>query len=258
MTHWVRILIVANMGVFLLQQTVPGVTDALAFLPAWVLRKPWTLFTYMFLHSPSGFSHILFNMFALYIFGPRVEALIGSRRFITLYLISGVMGGLLSIIFAPFSPIIGASGAVFGVQLAFAMHWPRDKIFIWGVLPIEARWLVIATTVLALYGGFGGGGGGVAHFAHLGGYVGAFAYLKWVEHRAPAKQWQRKMAGPAPGAIPIGDWKRLDISEVHEANRDEVNRILDKINRNGIGSLTSQERTFLSHFVPKDQTPRLQ
>jgi membrane associated rhomboid family serine protease len=258
MTYWVRLLIFANMGAFLLQQVAPGVTNAFAFIPAYILRQPWTLFTYMFLHDPSGFSHILFNMFALYIFGPRVEALIGGRRFISLYLISGVMGGLLSIIFAPFSPIIGASGAVFGVQLAFAMKWPRDKIFIWGVLPIEARWLVVLTTVMSLYGGFGGGAGGVAHFAHLGGYLGAFAYLKWLDLRAPAKQWQRKVAGPPPSAVPVGDWQRVDLNSVHEANRDEVNRILDKITATGLRSLTTQERTFLSHFVPKDESPQIQ
>lgn len=255
MTYWVRLLIGANIGFFLLQQVAPGVTADFAFVPALVLRRPWTLLTYMFLHSPSGFSHILFNMIALFFFGPRVEAFMGSRRFITLYFVSGVMGGLLSIFFAPYSAIIGASGAVFGVQLAFAMHWPRDRIYIWGILPVEARWLVVATTALALYGGFGGGGGGIAHFAHLGGYLGAYVYLKWVERRAPVKQWQKKMQGPPPSKVPIGDWKRVDLDRVHEANRDEVNRILDKINATGISSLTTQERTFLQHFVPKDETP---
>jgi membrane associated rhomboid family serine protease len=258
MTYWVRLLIGANIGFFLLQQVAPGITQDFAFVPAWILRRPWTLLTYMFLHSPAGLSHILFNMLALFFFGPRVEALMGSQRFVTLYLISGFMGGILSIFFAPYSPIIGASGAVFGVQLAFAMHWPRDQIMIWGIFPVEARWLIVGTTLLSLYGGFGGSGGGVAHFAHRGGYVGAYLYLKWVEKRAPVKQWQKKVQGPAPSTIPLGDWKRLDINRVHEANRDEVNRILDKISSNGVNSLTAQERTFLQHFVPRDETPLTQ
>lgn len=255
MTYWVRVLIGANIGFFLLQKAAPGITGDFAFVPALILQRPWTLITYMFLHSPYGLTHILFNMLALFFFGPRVEALIGSQRFITLYLISGIMGGLLSIWFAPNNPIIGASGAVFGVQLAFAMHWPRDQIMIWGIIPVEARWLIVGTTLLSLYGGFGGGGGGVAHFAHLGGYVGAYAYLKWVERRAPVKQWQKKVSGPKPSTVPVGDYKRLDINKVHEANRDEVNRILDKINASGLNSLTTQERTFLQHFVPRDETP---
>ena len=258
MTPWIRILLAANVGVFLLQQVSPGLTRDLGFVPALILQRPWTLFTYMFVHSPTGLSHILFNMVALYFFGGRVEAFLGSQRFITLYLLSGAAGGLLSLLFTPNVSIIGASGAVFGVQLAFAMQWPRDKILIWGIIPIEARWLVVATTVLALYGGFSGGGG-TAHFAHLGGYVGAYLYLKWVEHRAPVKQWQRQVAGPAPSSIPVGDWKRVDINKVHEANRDEVNRILDKINDKGLNSLTTPERTFLQHFVPRDDaTPQIQ
>jgi membrane associated rhomboid family serine protease len=256
MTPWIRILLAANVGVFLLQNASPGLTSDLGFVPALALQRPWTILTYMFVHG--GFGHIFFNMIALYFFGPRVEMTLGSQRFITLYLISGITGGLLSIPFTPYVSIIGASGAVFGVQLAFAKFWPRDKIYIWGILPVEARWLVIGTTFLALFGGFSGGGGGVAHFAHLGGYLGAWIYLKWVEQRAPVKQWQKKVAGPPPSAIPVGDWKRVDINRVHEANRDEVNRILDKINAKGIGSLTAQERTFLQHFTPRDDHPQIQ
>ena len=254
MTQWVRWLLIANVGVFLLQLAFPEVTDLFAFVPYMIFQRPWTLVTYMFLHSPNQFTHILFNMLALFFFGPRVEARLGSRRFITMYLIAGVMGGLLSVWLARMNPIIGASGAVYGVMLAFARFWPRDRIMIYGIIPVEARWLVVGTTAYALYSGFTGGGGGVANFAHLGGYVGAYLYLKWVEGRAPAKQWEKKVKGPAPSSIPLGDWKQLDITKVHEANRDEVNRILDKINASGVSSLTSSEKTFLQHFVP---TPSL-
>ncbi|MEP6834856.1 MAG: rhomboid family intramembrane serine protease [Gemmatimonas sp.] len=258
MTPWIRFLLAANVGVFLLEKTAPGIVNDLAFVPALILQQPWTLFTYMFVHDPNGISHILFNMVALYFFGGRVESFLGSQRFITLYLLSGVMGGLLSLVFTPNVSIIGASGAVYGVQLAFAMQWPRDRILIWGIVPAEARWLVVGTTVLSLFGGFSGGGG-VAHFAHLGGYVGAYLYLKWIEHRAPVKQWQRKVKGPPPSTVPVGDWKRVDLNKVHEANREEVNRILDKINAKGLNSLTTQERTFLQHFVPRDDaSPQVQ
>ncbi|MDQ6612822.1 MAG: rhomboid family intramembrane serine protease [Gemmatimonadota bacterium] len=250
MTPWVRWLLMANVGVYLLQLAFPGATGVLAFIPYQMLIHPWTLFTYMFVHDPTGFTHILFNMIALFFFGPRVEAFLGSQRFITLYLISGVMGGLVSVVFTPMSAIIGASGAVYGVMLGFARFWPRERLMIWGIIPVEARWLVVLTTVYALYSGFSGNSGGVANFAHLGGYVGAYAYLKWVEKRAPSKQWEKKLKGPAASSIPLGDWKQLDMTKVHEANRDEVNRILDKINAGGVNSLTAQEKTFLQHFVP--------
>ena len=255
MTPVVRLLLALNVGIFLLQNAVPGITSEFGFIPAQILQRPWTLFTYMFLHG--DFRHILYNMIALFFFGPRIEAFIGTNKFVALYLIAGVSGALLSIFFTPYANIIGASGAVFGVEFAFAKFWPREKIFIWGILPIEARWLIVAAIAFSLFGGFSGGGN-IAHFAHLGGIVGAYGYLKFVELRAPVKQWQKKVKGPPPSTVPLGDWKRVDLNRVHEANRDEVNRILDKISAQGVGSLTSQERTFLQHFVPTDSTPPVQ
>src|SRR5262245_843452 len=137
MTPWVTRLLIANIAVFVLQLAQPWVTDAFMFVPAHVVGRPWTIITYMFLHDPSGFGHIFFNMLALYFFGPRVESRIGSSRFIKLYMISGISGALLHLImgfadaflpgalaFAGRSPIVGASGAVFGVMLAFAYFWP--------------------------------------------------------------------------------------------------------------------------------------
>jgi len=250
MTPWVTRLIVANFLVYFLQITVRPTTGLLALVPADLLERPWTILTYMFAHSTAGLTHILFNMLGLYIFGPRVEQRMGGTHFIRLYLIAGISGGLLSLLFTPYAAIVGASGALFGVQLAFAMFYPRDKIFIWGVIPVEARILVVIMTALSVFGGFSGGGN-TAHFAHLGGYVGAFIYLKLVARNLPAKQWEKKLAGPAPSTIAIGDWQRVDMTKVHELNRDEVQRIVDKIRSVGEGSLTSQERVFLGHFTPK-------
>ena len=250
MTPWVTRLIVANILVFVVQLTFRGTTGFLALVPALLLERPWTLFTYMFAHSTAGLTHVLFNMLGLFFFGPRVEMRIGSPAFIRLYLIAGVMGGLLSWIITPYSPIVGASGAVFGVQLAYAKFYPRDKIFIWGIIPVEARVLVVIMTVVSLYGGLSGGGG-VAHFAHLGGYVGAWIYLRRIANRTPAAQWQAKLAGPPADSIPIGDWRGVKLETVHELNRDEVQRILSKIEAQGERSLTSQERVFLGHFTPK-------
>ncbi len=248
MTPWVRRLMVANGIVFLLQMSMPMLTRSLAFVPALVLQRPWTIVTYMFAHSTAGLTHILFNMFALFIFGPRVELRLGESRFIRMYLIAGIMGGVLSIFFTPYAAIVGASGAVFGVQFAFAKFYPRDKILIWGVLPVEARTLVIVMTLISLWSGFRGGGG-VAHFAHLGGYVGAWLYIRWSEKRLPSKKWEQKLAGPAPSSVPVGNWQAIDLERVHEVNRDEVTRIVTKIRSNGESSLTSQERVFLGHFT---------
>jgi membrane associated rhomboid family serine protease len=251
-TPWVRRLIVANIIVFFLQQLVPGVTDALAFIPALFLSRPWTAVTYMFVHDPRSLTHILFNMIALYFFGPRVEERLGSRRFITLYGLAGITGALVSSIFSPLNPIVGASGAVFGVMVAFAMFWPTAQIYIFGILPLEARIALILMILYSLWSGFRGGSG-VADFAHLGGIAGGWLYLKWLNARAGTKRFRSKATGPAPVAKDnLLNWKRVDPKAVHEVNRDEVNRILDKISAKGLASLTNEERLFLSNFVPPD------
>jgi membrane associated rhomboid family serine protease len=250
-TPWVQRLLIANVLVYFLQQTMPGLEVQLAFIPTLILARPWTIVSYMFVHA--SLTHILFNMIALYFFGPRVEQRIGSERFFSLYMISGITGGLLSFVFAPAAPIVGASGAIFGVMLAYARFWPRDRIYIWGVLPIEARWLVIGYTVLSLWWGFGGGASGTAHFAHLGGFVGGFLCLLYMQKHQGAKRF-RKQATAVPQARDalVGDWRKVDRTRIHAINREEVDRILDKISQSGIGSLTPQEKLFLSNFVPPD------
>ncbi len=249
MTPWIKRLLIANIGMFFVQQTMPGVTESLMFVPYAALLRPWTIITYMFLHG--GITHILFNMLGLYFFGPRVEQRLGANRFLWLYFLSGISGALLSFWLAPHAALIGASAAVYGVVLAFARFWPTDKIYIYGVLPLEARWLVIITVVMAIYSGLNGSTAGVADFAHLGGYVGAYLYLRWLEETKGSKRF-RELAVQAPPLQQLAGWKRVNLQSVHELNRDEVNRILDKISAQGLSSLTVQEKQFLSNFVPPD------
>ena len=250
MTPWVQRLLIANVLMFFVQMTSPSVTSLLLFVPTEVLTRPWTLVTYMFLHA--GIGHIFFNMLGLFFFGPRVEERIGSNRFITLYLISGIVGALFSIMLAPRNPILGASGAVLGVLMAFARFWPRERLLIWGVVPVEARWLVIIYAALDVLGGFGGvGRGGVANFAHLGGFAGALLYLLFLERRQGARRFKAAATPRVPDDA-LGAWQKVDRNSIHAVNRDEVDRILDKISASGIGSLTPQERQFLSNFVPPD------
>src|SRR4051812_18115748 len=124
MTKWVRFLLVANVIIFFAQMTIDGpdlngsFTAQFALQPRLALTHPWTLVTYMFLHG--GLGHIFFNMLGLYFFGSRVEDRLGSNRFITLYFISGISGGILSFVFAYYAAVIGASGSIFGVMLAYA------------------------------------------------------------------------------------------------------------------------------------------
>jgi membrane associated rhomboid family serine protease len=252
-TPIVRILLFANIGVFFLQSTTVWITELMIFVPRFILVRPWTVITYMFLHA--GMMHLVFNMLGLFFFGPRVEERLGSRSFMNLYLISGVTGALLSLIMGPSAAVLGASAAVFGVMLAFAWFWPEAPIHIWGIIPIKARTLVIITTVLSLWSGFGGVRGNVAHFAHLGGYVGAFLYLKWLDRKRLDFK-KKATSGPPVRELKFTKRPDVDIQKVHEVNREEVNRILDKISAHGMSALTPQERLFLSNFAqPDDRAP---
>lgn len=255
MTPWVLRLLLANFAVYLLAQPGTPLFRLLMFVPAWVLQRPWTLLTYMFLHA--NFWHILFNMVGLYFFGPRLEQRLGSRHFILLYLIAGLTGALLSFFFQFNAPIVGASGAVFGVLLGFAHFWPHERIYIWGILPIPARMMVIGFAMLSIYSGISGAGAGVAHFAHLGGFAGAWVYLRVRAHRASS--FRRKAtphAEPSPleriSGKPARDekrWEAIEVDRLHEINRQEVERIRQKIEARGSGSLTPDERAFMNRML---------
>lgn len=251
MTKWVKFLLIANVIIFFFQMTSDAFTMTFAFQPRLLLRQPWTIITYMFLHG--GFGHIFFNMLGLYFFGSRVEDRLGEKRFITLYFLSGITGALFGFIF-PASAVIGASGAIYGVMLAYAWFWPRDRIMIYGIIPVEARILVIIYTVISLMSVRSGGG--TAHFAHLGGLVGAFLYLKWIDSNQGATKFRAVVAPKVP-EMALTNWKKVNPAEVHEINRDELNRILDKVSESGLGSLSPEERRFLMNFVPPDDRPPL-
>jgi membrane associated rhomboid family serine protease len=253
-TPWVKRLIIANVGIFFLQYMsqqnglIAYLLYNMTFVPRQALTHPWTVITYQFLHG--GFAHIFFNMLGLYFFGPRVEERIGSNRFLILYLFSGIVGALCSFIFAPNAAVIGASGAVFGVMFAFARFWPDVQILLW-FFPMPARVAVIVMAAMSLWSGWGGSRGGVADFAHLGGFLGGWIYLSYLERRQGVKRFRTKTVAPV-GKDVLANYKKINTTSIHEINRDEVNRILDKISAKGLASLTNEERLFLSNFVPPD------
>ena len=237
-------LILANLVMLLASSFAPGLVRGLMLVPVLIPVRPWTVVTYMFLHA--GFTHFFFNMLALYFFGPRLEARLGGRRFIGLYLTSGIGGAVLSLV-TPFAAIIGASGAVFGVMLGYAHYWPRDIVYVF-FLPMEARWLVVLMTAMSLFGAWQGQGG-IAHFAHLGGFAGGFLYLRWMEVRSPAVQF-RAAAAPVPksSTADLDRWRRVQLDALHPVNREEYERVMAKVELAGAASLTPDERAFLDRF----------
>ena len=248
MSKWVGLIIIANIAVYMLQQANPEITGTFAFVPLYFFRQPWTAITYMFLHA--DFGHIFFNMLSLFFFGPRVEERLGGRQFLLLYFVSGLFGAAVSMIFSPRAPIIGASAGVFGVLLAFARFWPRAQLLIWGVIPVEARTLIIIMTIVSLFGGVGIGFKNVAHFAHLGGFVGGWLVLRLSGTRAVDDRLRpvqpRRAPTPRPGAAER--WKQIRLEQLHHVNREEAERVLAKLETGGPHSLTADEQAFLDRF----------
>ena len=253
MTPWVRRLLIANVVVFVIAQ--PGTTlyVLLTLFPFAAHVRPWGLVTYMFLHG--GFMHLLFNMIMLFFFGPRLEYRLGGRSFLWLYFLSGLGGAVFSFFFARSYPVVGASAAVYGVLLGFAMFWPRERIYIWGVLPVEAWLLTTLAVGMSLYFGVNPSAGSrTAHFAHLGGLAFAFAYLRWREWRiGEGKRAFKKALNPlstegAPDRVAMARWKGISLEGMHEINREEVERLLAKVEAEGSKSLTPAERSFLDRM----------
>ncbi len=180
-TPRVKVLIITCVGVFLLQ-LLAGREMLLIFglTPAAVLGKffLWQLVSYLFLHG--GIGHLLINMLILWMFGSEMERYLGPNRFLHFYFVTGIGAGVLSVLVDPFSgvPIIGASGAVYGILMAYGMLFPNRLVYLYFLFPIKVKYLVAIMGAISLLSALGSSGNDIAHVAHLGGMGFAFLYLK--------------------------------------------------------------------------------
>jgi membrane associated rhomboid family serine protease len=178
------VLIALNIVVFILGQfwkvrlsigSIPGTDLYLALIPQLVLKEGyvWQIFTYMFVHD--GYWHILFNMLVLFMFGVQLERRMGSSEFLLLYLVTGVGTGLVALAFG--TSVVGASGALFGLLLAFATYFPDARVVIFFMIPVRAPIAVLIFVVLSLIFQFTGAFGRISHLGHLAGIVLAYLYF---------------------------------------------------------------------------------
>ena len=190
-TPAVKILLITNVALFFLNAIVGDVmTIRLGLSPQSVFEDGalWQPVTYMFLHSTRGLGHILFNMLALWMFGTELERTWGTRFFTKYYLVTGVGAAATSLVLALFiediyhSTTVGASGAIYGLLIAYAMYFPHRTIY-YIIFPIPARVFVTIMGLIAFWSSINGVGGGVAHTAHLGGLVVGYLYLKSLRSR---------------------------------------------------------------------------
>jgi rhomboid family protein len=192
-----RAIILANVGVFLLQLLLQQ-SSALDLFPLYPLQtnlfRPWQLLTYAFMHG--SWLHLFFNMFAVFMFGSQVERLFGAKRYLIYYLTCVVGAALMHLIvvyFArdlPLAATVGASGAVFGLLLAFGMAYPRQQLIIFPIpVPIQAWLAVTLYGGMELFLGVTRTASGIAHFAHLGGMATGFVLIRY---------WQSQRRRPPP------------------------------------------------------------
>lgn len=190
-------LLIANVAVFLLQANFPLVESFGLWPPASADFAspgfaPWQLVTYAFLHG--SMSHILFNMFGLYMFGSEVERLFGSRFYLAYYFASVVAAGLThlavnALIGGPAIPVVGASGGIYGLLLAFGVYFPhRTVVLLIPPIPMKARTFVFVFAVVELVFGVTGTASGVAHFAHLGGMLGGWLMIVYRRRAGPSRR----------------------------------------------------------------------
>jgi membrane associated rhomboid family serine protease len=195
-THVTETLIIINVLVFLLTEFIyPRSVYYLAMIPSFVLHGyVWQLFTYMFVHG--GFSHILFNMLGLYIFGSMVERRIGSKEFLLFYLLTGTLSGVFSFVAYLLAGtnvvLLGASGALYAVMLLFSVLYPYAVVYVFGLLPIRAPLLVVIYFLFELFSQMSGANGGASHLTHLGGLLFAYIYCLIRLRLNPLQEWRRR------------------------------------------------------------------
>ncbi|MBN2185149.1 MAG: rhomboid family intramembrane serine protease [Candidatus Krumholzibacteriota bacterium] len=239
-------IVVANVVVFFLQMVLirTDFQDFFALYPKQVLTKGyvWQVFTYMFLHG--SLLHLFFNMIVIWMFGSTLEQGWGGRRFLQYYLVCGFGGAVFSFIFSYNTAVIGASAAGYGILLAYGVLFPYNQIYIWGIIPVRARTLVIILGAISFISGIRGGSN-IAHFAHLGGMAAGLLYLK-SDHRSGAlfsrlsKLWQR---------FPLRVSFKDDPPEENGGyDAGKIDSILDKISEKGYENLSETEKRILDKY----------
>ena len=253
LTPVVMRLLIINAAIFVLTFMSPQINELFVRLfsvfpasPAMSLQV-WRWITYQFLHD--GFFHLFFNMLILYFFGPMLERMWGSKRFLIFYLTCGAMGGILYTVLArtgvlPVGYLVGASGAIYGMLAAGAILFPNLKVLVAFIIPVPLCVLAPIMAAISFMIVVKGGGNAGGHAAHFAGMAAGAVYVMW-------KPWTRKLGQRPPAARPTVKWQ-------HKINQDralqaDVDRILDKVHKHGLASLTRQEKKILQQASQRHQ-----
>ncbi|MBM2844785.1 MAG: hypothetical protein HW407_97 [Bacteroidetes bacterium] len=248
------------------------ITYFLALWPIGTNFFPWQVFTYMFMHG--GFGHLFFNMLALWMFGMELENTWGTKKFLIYYLVCGLGAAFANLFVAPLlgqvAPTVGASGAVFGVLIAFGMLFPDRPIYLYFLLPIRAKYFIAAYIGLELFYGVTGSTDGIAHFAHLGGAAVGLVYMLVEMGHLPGRGWWHRLQAGSGHSFSqnsrvyrpeerevVHDAKFYDIRSGRsmdnetEVTQEVIDAILDKISKGGYQGLSAEEKRVLNEASKK-------
>ncbi|HUV38827.1 MAG TPA: rhomboid family intramembrane serine protease [Planctomycetota bacterium] len=242
-TRTVKVLIIVTALAYLVELMLlnrfPDLLEWVGFYrPNFLRGAVWQVVSYMFVHDPGSLWHLLLNMLGLFFFAGDVERALGRGNFLTMYLLCGVAGGLLSL-YQGDVPVVGASGGVLGVMVAFAVLFPDARIILFPIpLPVRARYVAIFFCFVTVASLLMDRGGAVAHWAHLGGIAVGFLFVKARPLREALRHaWRSR--------------RRLTRERRSAAEQAELDRILEKVHRDGITTLSNRERDFLNAMSRK-------
>ena len=241
----VKLLVIINIIVFILtelsgQRNMLFSSFGLVPNQVWTNFKVWQLFTYLFVHG--GFLHIFFNMFVLWMFGKDLEIQWGKNEFLLFYFTCGIGAGLMTVLFSINSivPIVGASGAIYGLLVAYGFTYPNRMVYLYGLFPLKVKYMVLGLGVIAFFASLSANQSNVSHITHLSGMIIGVLYIYFILNWKNIKMEYYRL-------------RLKNLKQKTSAQNDEevlmkkkVDEILDKLNASGWESLTEQEEKYLT------------
>ncbi len=241
----VKLLVIINIVVFILtelsgQRNILFSSFGLVPNQVWTNFKVWQLFTYLFVHG--GFLHIFFNMFVLWMFGKDLEIQWGKNEFLLFYFTCGIGAGLMTVLFSINSivPIVGASGAIYGLLVAYGFTYPNRMVYLYGLFPLKVKYMVLGLGVIAFFASLSANQSNVSHITHLSGMIIGVLYIYFILNWKNIKMEYYRL-------------RLKNLKQKTSAQNDEevlmkkkVDDILDKLNASGWDSLTEQEEKYLT------------
>ncbi len=238
-TDAIKILIGINIVLYIMRTLAPVLTRVFGLSASTVFPMVWQPVTYMFIHG--GFWHVAINMFVLWMFGSELEMIWGRKSFLKYYFITGIGSGLIWLLFNltnPYAILIGASGAIYGILMAYGLMFPNRTVYIYFLFPVKVKWFVFLIGALAFFSSFDTTSK-ISNLTHLSGMLVGYLYLR------SDQQWRDLKIAFRRRVVDLKSLREERRLEKRRELQKEIDRLLDKINRVGYEGLTEKEKADL-------------